>query len=154
MNGKLQPFNPADHELAGEVETSSSEQNHQVIDLARSAQPAWQRLDFRQRAEKMQQAADALLEKSEQLGTQQHREMGKPLSSAIGEVRFCARGISKKTAEVEQVLKPEFLDDGQTVTEISYEPYGVCAAITPWNYPILRQIQPQGDIKYCRAPPG
>jgi succinate-semialdehyde dehydrogenase/glutarate-semialdehyde dehydrogenase len=61
--------------------------------------------------------------------------MGKPVRDAAGEIKSVADGIEHELGEIEAALAPEVLDDERTHSTIYRDPLGVCAAITPWNFP-------------------
>jgi len=62
--------------------------------------------------------------------------MGKPLASAVGEVRSCGTGLAEELTEMVEAFAPEILEDSRTRTVLLHDPLGVAAAITPWNFPI------------------
>jgi succinate-semialdehyde dehydrogenase/glutarate-semialdehyde dehydrogenase len=61
--------------------------------------------------------------------------MGKPLADARAEIRSCAEETAQVLAEVAEATAPEELEDERVSSTIYRDPYGVCAAITPWNFP-------------------
>jgi acyl-CoA reductase-like NAD-dependent aldehyde dehydrogenase len=77
-----------------------------------------------------------LLERADELGLLITREMGKPLPEAIGEVRRCGERLEAVLDEIVEALEPEVLRDQSTESTIYRDPFGVCAAITPWNFPL------------------
>ncbi|MCH2161037.1 MAG: aldehyde dehydrogenase family protein, partial [Phycisphaerales bacterium] len=68
-------------------------------------------------------------------------EMGKPLAEGIGETRYAATSISEEVDEIIEAISPEVLEDDDTITTMRFDPFGVVAAITPWNFPILMPHQ-------------
>ena len=87
------------------------------------------------RARRLSTAADLLEERSEPYGTLMSREMGKPVSQAVGEVEKCA-WVCRYYAE----NAADFLADEPVATDaessyVAYEPLGPVLAVMPWNYP-------------------
>lgn len=136
MSDWLKSFNPANGDLVGEVEIATVEEVNEAVARARDALAGWRERSPESRGDLMFRAADALGQRAEELGELLSREMGKPLKRGIGEVRFCANGIQSKVPEIIEALQPRTVEDDNTRSTLHYEPFGVCAAISPWNYPL------------------
>jgi acyl-CoA reductase-like NAD-dependent aldehyde dehydrogenase len=130
----LRSFDPATGELVGEVDVTPVEDIPAVIARARATQSAWEDLGLTRRVEILAKVGSRIRERTEELGQLVTREMGKPLAEAIGEVRSCAE-VDELLEELVDALTPTELDDGRTRSTIYRDPYGICAAITPWNFP-------------------
>jgi acyl-CoA reductase-like NAD-dependent aldehyde dehydrogenase len=76
-------------------------------------------------------------ESAPEMARQLTREMGKPYREAHGEVMSCVHALTDEVDEVVEALEPEVSTDGRTQTTLYRDPLGVCAAITPWNYPCM-----------------
>jgi acyl-CoA reductase-like NAD-dependent aldehyde dehydrogenase len=133
---QLVSINPSTGDTVGTVEVTPVERVDDVVSAARRAQPAWEALGSRGRADLLLLAADEFLDRAEELGELLSREMGKPLREAIGEVRSCGAALAEELDEMVAALEPEVLEDGRTRTVLMHDPLGVAAAITPWNFPI------------------
>jgi len=133
----LQAFNPATGELVGEVSITPAQDIPATVARARAAQPAWAELGARGRMECILPVAARFVERAQELGELLTREMGKPLREAIGEVRSCGGDdLRKDMQSMVDALEPEVLEDEHTHSVIYRDALGVCAAITPWNFPI------------------
>jgi acyl-CoA reductase-like NAD-dependent aldehyde dehydrogenase len=132
----LQSFNPATGDLVGSVPITPVDQIPNLIQRSRKAQREWRQLSFEARAAALSEGGRVLVERAEELGALLTREMGKPLREAIGEVRSCGLGMEEWTAEIAGALRPDELEDERTRSTVYHDPHGVCAAITPWNFPI------------------
>lgn len=132
----LQSFNPATGEVVGSVPITPLDQIPGLIQRSHKAQREWRQLSFEERAAALSEGGRVLVERAEELGSLLTREMGKPLREGIGEVRSCGLGMEEWTAEIADALRPEELEDERTRSTVYHDPYGVCAAITPWNFPI------------------
>jgi aldehyde dehydrogenase (NAD+) len=99
--------------------------------------PLWARFNMQARADLLRNVGDLLFSHSKEIGTLLAREEGKILAEAIGEVGRAAHVFHYYAAEV--VRHPgqwyNSMRDGHNIL-VSYEPVGVVAAITPWNFPI------------------
>jgi aldehyde dehydrogenase (NAD+) len=117
--------------LAGVAEAQGA------MDAARAALPAWRGFNVQARFDILRKAGDALLAQAEDIGALLAREEGKVLREAIGETVRAAQVFHYFAGEVVrhpgQVLPS--LRDGHDV-RVDHEPVGVCALITPWNFPI------------------
>ncbi len=133
---ELNSYNPATGERVGAVSVTPPEQVAAVVGRARAAQPGWAALGLAGRRAAIEPAAKLFMDQSDALGALLTAEMGKPLREARGEVRSCGAGMESDLDEMVAALQPELLVDGSTQTTLFHDPYGVCAAITPWNFPI------------------
>ncbi len=131
----LQSVNPATGERVGEVTITEANEVPAVVSRARAAQPAWAALGLEERGRLLVRACQKLLDKADSLAELLTREMGKPLANALGEVKTCGDAHSD-VAEMIEALQDQVFDDGRIRTTQYRDPYGVCAAITPWNFPI------------------
>jgi len=133
----LASIDPATGEVVGEVEVTPVGEVQDIVHRARRVQPAWAELGVDGRIELLAPAASLLRERADELGRLITLEMGKPLAEGVAEVRRC--GGSAFLAELEEMkeaLAPEVREDGRVRSVIYRDPYGVCAAITPWNFPV------------------
>jgi acyl-CoA reductase-like NAD-dependent aldehyde dehydrogenase len=131
----VKSYNPATGELVGEVPITPVDEIAGVVARARAAQPAWQALGMDGRAEKLARMGDITMGRLNELAELLTREMGKPVAEARSEIEWCARDVAAELAEIAEAIAPEVVDDGRTRATIHRDPYGVCAAITPWNFP-------------------
>ncbi len=129
-------YNPATGEPVGEIAVTPASEIPDVVTRARAAQPAWQALGHEGRAELMAKAHEGFLERAEELGRLITEEMGKPLTDAIGEVKSLGAGVREHLDEIGEALAPEVIEDGRLRSVIYHDPLGICAAITPWNFPM------------------
>ena len=129
-------YNPATGEPVGEVEITPSSEIPDIVALARAAQPAWQALGHEARAELLTRAHEALSARADELGRLITEEMGKPLADGIGEARSLGAGVREHLNEIAEALAPEVVEDGRLHSVVYHDPLGVCAAITPWNFPM------------------
>ncbi len=132
----LRSLNPATGDVVGEVAVTPVSEIPAIVARARAAQPAWAALTMEQRADKLGAIATRLGERLDATAKLITREMGKTLAESQGELKAIVAGIPHELAEIAAALAPEKLDDGKTVSTIFHDGYGVCAAITPWNFPV------------------
>jgi len=133
---RLASFNPATGAQVGDVPICPPENVADVVARARTAQPAWAALGLEGRRAALAKAGPRLIEAADTVGAQLTAEMGKPLSEAIGEVRGSGASLAAELDELVHALTAEVLEDGHTRSVMHYDPLGVCAAITPWNFPL------------------
>ena len=134
---QLSSYNPSTGEIVGSVPITPTDQVDSVIAQARKAAPAWAAMSAQERADMLKPAGEKLVERAEELGRILSLEQGKPLAEGIGEVSGCGSRLSEEVDEIVQAMIPDELEDEGVKTMLYYDPFGVCAAITPWNFPIL-----------------
>ncbi len=134
---ELASHDPATGELVGTVPITSAADVPAVVARARAAADAgWAAASPEDRAAALVAGADVLLERAGEIAELLVREMGKPRRDALGEVRGCATSMEAKTAEIAAALAPVERGDDATASTLHFDPFGVCAAITPWNFPV------------------
>jgi succinate-semialdehyde dehydrogenase/glutarate-semialdehyde dehydrogenase len=129
-------LNPATGEAVGEIAVTPPEEIPRLVERARRTQVEWGRRALEERADALRPAGQKLVDRSETLGTLLMREMGKPLAEAIGEIKYCGSGLNDELHEIAAALQPDSLEDKRTRSVVYHDPFGVCAAITPWNFPV------------------
>jgi acyl-CoA reductase-like NAD-dependent aldehyde dehydrogenase len=133
----LQSINPHDQSVVGELEISTSKDVETAYQKARSAFDDWKNTPLTTRISFIEKFKKLLVEHTEELAELTTKEMGKPLSQSKddvnGELSFLDYYIKQSPSSLddETVLK----DDGGTF-RLTYEPYGVVACISPWNFPL------------------
>ena len=139
-------INPANGETVASVPHMGAAETTRAIDAANAAWPAWRKLPAKERAAILRKWNDLMLENADDLALLMTLEQGKPLAEAKGEVAYAASyfewfGEEAKRVAGETLASP-WPDKRIVVTK---EPIGVCAAITPWNFPaamITRKVAP------------
>jgi len=124
-------------EAIGEVPDLSQAQVQQAIDGAARAFPAWARRPARERGAILRRWFDLIVRHREDLARIMTRENGKTLKEARGEVDYAA-GFMEFYAEEAGRALGEIIPSPLPGRRLSAEkePVGVCAAITPWNFPL------------------
>ena len=100
---------------------------------------------FDARADRLEAAADLLEKRSREFGKLMTREMGKPLSQAIGEAEKCAWVCRYYANHAEDFLAEDPADTPASKSYVAYEPLGPVLAVMPWNFPFWQVFR-------CAAP--
>lgn len=116
-------------------ESLSGEQIEHAIEAAAAAFLKWRTTSFDQRAMLINRVAELLESHAETMGHLITAEMGKPLVSAVDEVRKCAKGCVFYAEHAAGFLAEENADGPATHNSIRYEPLGPVLAVMPWNFP-------------------
>ena len=117
-----------------------------AIAAANAALPAWRSKTSKERSILLRKWYDLLMANMEDLGRIMTAEQGKPFAEAKGEVMYGASFVEWYAEEAKRVngeTLPQF-DNNRRLMVIK-QPIGVCAAITPWNFPlamITRKVAP------------
>jgi succinate-semialdehyde dehydrogenase / glutarate-semialdehyde dehydrogenase len=117
-----------------------------AIAAANAAWPAWKNKTAKERSTILRKWYDLLMANQEDLGRLMTAEQGKPLPEAKGEVAYGASFVEWFAEEAKRVngeTLPHF--DNNRRLLVLKQPIGVCAAITPWNFPlamITRKVAP------------
>lgn len=126
--------NPATGKIAAEAPDCSASELDAAMSAAARAFPVWERSEAQRKAS-LSRAAEIVDAHAEELGRLITLEQGKPLAGALREVKGAA-GRFRYAAGLE--VHPEIVHDQDGLkVEVVRRPYGVVAAITPWNYPVI-----------------
>ena len=138
--------NPATGEEIGSIAYMGAAETKRAIDAAQAAWPAWRKKTAKERASILRKWHDLMMANLDDLGLIMTSEQGKPLPEAKGEVAFAASFLEWFGEEAKRicgdVMQSPWADKRSVILK---EPIGVCAAITPWNFPsamITRKVGP------------
>lgn len=138
--------NPANGARITSVPNLSPAEAEQAIAAAHAAFPAWSRKTGKERAQLMRKWFDLIIANADDLALLMTAEQGKPLAEAKGEVMYGASFIEWFAEEAKRVNGDVLASPAADRRLITLkQPIGVCAAITPWNFPIAmitRKIAP------------
>ncbi|MDZ3991186.1 NAD-dependent succinate-semialdehyde dehydrogenase [Pseudomonas sp. Teo4] len=142
----IEVTNPATGQLLGTVPRMGADETRRAIAAAERALPAWRALAAKERAARLQAWFRLILEHQEDLARIMTAEQGKPLAESRGEIAFAAAYVEFYAEEGKRIygdVIPSPAADRRLI--VTKEPIGVCAAITPWNFPaamITRKAAP------------
>lgn len=138
--------NPATGELVASVPELGEAETQAAIAAAEHAFGEWKALTADQRAAILHKWFELLMQHQEDLAQIMTAEQGKPLAESRGEIAYAASYVQWFAEEARRVYGstvPSPWSDKKIV--VTKEPVGVCAAITPWNFPaamITRKVAP------------
>ncbi len=142
----LTVVNPGTGALLGQVPRCGAAETRRAIEAADAAWPAWRALTARRRAQLLQNWFKLILDNTDDLAQLVTAEGGKPLAEAKGEVIYGASFVEWFAEEAKRTYGesiPSPIADKRLL--VIKQPIGVCAAITPWNFPlamITRKVAP------------
>jgi succinate-semialdehyde dehydrogenase/glutarate-semialdehyde dehydrogenase len=128
--------NPANGKALGTVPKMGEVETRRAIEAAQRAFPAWRAKTAQERSNLLRKWYELLLENQEDLAVLMTAEQGKPLAEARGEIAYAASFIEWFAEEGKRIygdVIPPHQGDKRIL--VLKEPIGVCAAITPWNFP-------------------
>lgn len=128
--------NPATNEQLGTVPKMGAAETRRSIEAAATALPAWRARTAKDRAAILRRWFELIMANQEDLAVIMTAEQGKPLAESRGEIAYAASFIEWFAEEGKRVYGdtiPGHAADKRIV--VIKEPIGVCAAITPWNFP-------------------
>jgi succinate-semialdehyde dehydrogenase/glutarate-semialdehyde dehydrogenase len=128
--------NPATGATIGTIPKMGTAETRRAIEAANAAWPAWREMTAAERSILLRRWFVLILERQHDLALLMTAEQGKPLAEAQGEIRYAASFIEWFAEEGKRVYGdtiPQHQRDKRIV--VIKQPIGVCAAITPWNFP-------------------
>lgn len=145
-NSTFEVRNPSTGEIIGHVPLLGRNETRAAIEGAEKAYPLWRELTAKERSSLMRNWFDLILEHQEDLAVIMTAEQGKPLAESRGETAYAASFVEWFAEEAKRVYGDTIpmVQKGKRIIVLK-EPVGVCAAITPWNFPsamITRKAAP------------
>jgi succinate-semialdehyde dehydrogenase/glutarate-semialdehyde dehydrogenase len=142
----LEVTNPATGERIGRVPNCGASDTHDAINAAAAALPAWRARTAADRCGLLEEWHRLILANTEDLARIMTAEQGKPLAEAAGEIAYAASFVKWFSQEGLRVYGRDVPSPmpGRRIL-VRKEPVGVCASITPWNFPaamITRKVAP------------
>jgi betaine-aldehyde dehydrogenase len=135
-------INPSTGEVIAQAPVSTAEDVDRAVGAARNAFETWGVTTPRARSEALLKLADAILEHGDEFADIESADAGKPRQAFVDEeLEMCAdnlRFFAGAARNMEGKAAGEYVE-GHT-SYIRREPVGVCAQITPWNYPLMMAI--------------
>ncbi len=132
----LDVTNPANGALLGTTPNMGATETRLAIEAAAAALPGWRGMTAAERGVILRRWNDLILEHREDLAQLMTAEQGKPLAESRGEVAYGASFIDWFAEEGKRIYGdtiPQHMADKRIL--VLKQPVGVCAAITPWNFP-------------------
>ncbi len=131
-------INPATERVIRNLKTDTVIQIQEKFKFAKEAQLIWQKQSIDDRLETVKKFSHLLAKRQEKLAALLTQEMGKPIGQARGEIEGAQARINYFIENSSRYLTEEVVWEQPGLQEvISYEPLGVIANISAWNYPYL-----------------
>lgn len=137
---------PGTGQILAEVCNAGAAETRLAIDAAEAAFPGWRNQTARARSTALRRWFELIQEHRDDLAAMITAEGGKPYAEGLGEVAYAASFVEWFAEEARRIngeIVPPNTNDKRLL--VMREPVGVCAAITPWNFPaamITRKVAP------------
>ena len=143
---RLQSVNPADLSVSGDVEIVDPSEIPGIVEGCRSAQMIWKTLPKRRKADLMDSLLDLISDRSDEIAATVHKDTGKPRSECYSTEILTAMVTTRYAKDLIRKFRfREKVDQGPMSlmcrfmgrrSYIEYQPYGVIAVISSYNFPI------------------
>ena len=131
-------INPATEEVIGQASKATSGDVERALKSAEKGLQIWKKTPPWQRSYILRKIADKMREKKDVLAKWMTLENGKPLAEGVAETNGAADIFEWNAEETKriygQTVESRFAD---TRVHVYYQPIGVVAALTPWNFPLV-----------------
>ncbi|MER8864313.1 NAD-dependent succinate-semialdehyde dehydrogenase [Mesorhizobium sp. M0751] len=144
--GVVDVIDPASQSVLGTVPAMDENETRAAIDAAAEAFKSWKKKTHAERAGLLERWHDLIRQHEQDLALLLTLEQGKPLAEAVAEIRYGASFVKWFAEEARRIgasTIPSPTPDRRIL--VLKEPVGVCAIITPWNFPnamITRKVAP------------
>ena len=140
-DGWIERVNPARFtEVVGRVSSVEVSGAAAAVVAAHEAFARWSRVDIVDRCAQLLAAADAVAGTADELGPLLARELGKVVGDCRGEMGFAAAALRSVADAAPRVGADRTVDDAAGRLTVMQIPFGVIAAIVPWNAPLILSI--------------
>jgi len=128
---------PATGDVVGSIASATREDLIEAIEGAQKAFLTWSKLTSYEREKIIRKATNHVRGKAEEIGRLMALEQGKPFNQSKGEITSSCDTIDYYAAEGLRIEGTVLAtEDKNYRSSVIYQPVGVCALITPWNYPV------------------
>lgn len=110
------------------------------LEKAQQTFEEWRKVPFVKKQRLLVKLAELLEKDVEKFGKNITKEMNKPITQSIAEIKKCAL-MTRYYAEAENILKPEKIKTEFRVSEVHYAPLGVILGVMPWNFPFWQVLR-------------
>jgi acyl-CoA reductase-like NAD-dependent aldehyde dehydrogenase len=129
-------INPATGNIIEQLTEDSPDEVMRKIDLLKTGQKNWARVPVKERVEIIKKYGQLVEKKVENLAKILTSETGKPLQQSVNEIKGAQNRVAHIGQQASKWLQKEIITEkGLTREEITYEPLGVIANISAWNFP-------------------
>lgn len=151
VNGEfISVTNPADGSVVGTVPNGCSTDVKKAVESSDSAFYVWKKVDSKDRAKRMINAATMVSEKKQEIAKMLTIEQGKPLSESLGEVSQVIEILNYYAEEAKRIGGYVIPYKARHMCSMAVkEPIGVTAIIGPWNYPLALLALKIGPALAC-----
>src|SRR6185295_6100037 len=145
-DGVRPAFSPSTGVAFGQASLLDAEQLRAAVSAAAAAAPAWRALTHRERGAFLLRAHDVLLQEADAFARLIAREQGKPPAEAhAAEIFPSLETLTHLARHAESALRDEPIASDMLLlahkqARLTWEPFGVVAVITPWNYPLFMAL--------------
>ena len=143
-------YQPMDGSVIGKVALASPAEMRAAVENAAEAQPKWAAVNPQRRARVLMKFLDLIAQNNDELAELLAREHGKTIADAKGDIQ---RGVEvvEFSLGIPNLLKGEFTDGAGPGIDIysMRQPLGVCAGITPFNFPAMIPLWKLGPAIAC-----
>jgi aldehyde dehydrogenase (NAD+) len=145
-------LDPATGEIVATFPINSSAEVQAAVERARPAAKWWRELGYEGRKKRLRGWRSIIASRMDEFAELIHRENGKPVFDAIGELSIAIEHLDWASGAAPKVLGRRRVGSGLLAmnysASVEYVPYGVVGVLGPWNYPVHT---PMGSISYALA---
>lgn len=138
---KIISINPANGKIVGEIKKSTAEETIKIVNRAKIAFDSWKEVPLKKRISYIEKYRILILKNKNKLAKLVTEEMGKPISQSLSDVDWSQECLKYWILKAPKLLSPQLISSDKNGRSYLYrEPWGVCAVITPWNYPLSNTL--------------
>jgi acyl-CoA reductase-like NAD-dependent aldehyde dehydrogenase len=143
---KIISINPTNFGEIGEVTASTKKEIEDKVNEATEAKQPWKELGLKKRVSLLRKVVEKLEENKEAFAKLATQEMGMPITQSRADINDALFFFNWYLDHAEKYLSSEVIfEDDSIIQIVEYEPVGVAAVITPWNFPLSNFVWGAGQ---------
>ncbi|MFI6925972.1 aldehyde dehydrogenase family protein [Nonomuraea spiralis] len=135
--GTFTTVNPATGEELGTVALGGEADVDAAVDAATRASRGWRHVSAAERASLLRRLAELVRADAAEISAAEARDSGRPISDCRDDVAICADLLDYYATLPQNIRGATYAEQPGHLTHSRREPYGVVAAIAPWNFPFF-----------------
>ncbi len=133
---ELEVIDPSNEEVCAVISLGDSEDTNLAVESAKKAFPMWSSTSKEERIKMLENLYEIYKSRWNEMAESISLEMGSPIDWSIEEQSSSGANHIKNFIKTLKNFEFESAFNSESNNHITYEPIGVCALITPWNWPI------------------
>lgn len=119
------------------IVNSKEDDLQNIIKFSEKGSKTWENTNYKERSLILKKFSKLIKKNKEELALSEKKDTGKSIEQCRSEIDHCIKLWLHASSVIKKIKKKKLIISKKTYCEISYEPVGITAVITPWNFPLI-----------------